>query len=340
MRKSLLFLAVVSTAMYLTSCSKSDGPGPGGDVPGQPVGIKIGGKTLSISPVTKAPIDDIPTTGLKARVLASNTSKTYDAAPNLITNGTMTFTASTAAGFDGTEVPYPHATNPVYLVGLYPTLSGADWAIAGSGTSATYTFNGSHDVMATNEISTVREDVTKNAYKTLDFHHLLTRLNFTVQATDEAAATAWGKVTSITVKSPAQLVTVDLGESTNGKPNNSFTSADTWMNVYGIGTEAVLPATTLPLTSTTLKPQGYIMVAPKDGGAITQVKYDLIITTENHPTDYPVSVFLEATDGSEFKGYTQSYQFDIKLTFNATFIKALATVQPWGAGGSGGVEIQ
>lgn len=339
MRKSLLFLAVVSTAMYLTSCSKSDGPGPGGDVPGKPVAIKLGGQTLSVSPVTKAPIDEIPSTGLKARVLASNTSKTY-VSPDMFKDGSMTFKASTAAGFDGGDVPYPHAVNKVYLVGLHPTAPLADWTITGSGASATYTFNGSHDVMATNEITTVRSDGTTGSYQTLDFHHLLTRLNFTVQATDEAAATAWGKVTSIKVKSPAQLVTVDLGESTNGKPNNSFTSADTWMNVYGIGTEAVLPSTTLPLTSTTLKPQGYIMVAPKDGGAITQVEYELIITTENHPTDYPVSVKLKATDGGEFNGYTQSYQFDIKLTFNATFIKAFATVQPWGEGGTGGVEIQ
>lgn len=342
MRKSLLFLAVVSTAMYLTSCSKSDGPGPGGDVPGQPVDIKLGGQTLSVSPGTKAPIDGIPATGLTARVLASNTSLKYEGAGELIKDGTMKFmTTTTAVGFENGGVPYPHATNPVHLVGLFPTAPSADWTINSGGASAKYTFNGSHDVMATKEVETKREDGTAlGTYKTLKFHHLLTRLNFTVQATDANAATAWGQVTSITVKSPAEEVTVTFEKGNDARTANAFTAADTWLNVFGIGTEAVLPATTLPLVTSTPTAQGYIMVAPKDGQTTTPVKYDMIVITDNYPAGYPVSVSLESSPGVDFNNDTQGLQFDIKLTFNATDIKAFATVEPWGTGGSGGATIQ
>lgn len=338
MRKSLLFLAVVSTAMYLTSCSKSDGPGPGGDVPGQPVDIKLGGQTLSVSPGTKAPIDGIPATGLTARVLASNTSLKYEGA-DMFKDGTMKFmTTTTAVGFENGGVPYPHATNPVHLVGLFPTAPSADWTINSGGASAKYTFNGSHDVMATKEVATTRADGTSTGtYKTLKFHHLLTRLNFTVLAKDAAAATAWGEVTSIKVKSPAEEVTVTFEKGDDARTANAFTAADTWMNVFGIGTENVLPETTLPTASSSA--QGYIMVAPQDGGG-AKVKYELIVTTKNHTDNYPVIVELEASPGVDFDSDTQGLQFDIKLTFSATEIKAFATVEPWGTGGSGGVEIQ
>lgn len=341
MRKSLLFLAVVSTAMYLTSCSKSDGPGPGGDVPGQPVDIKLGGQTLSVSPGTKAPIDGIPATGLTARVLASNTSLKYEGA-DMFKDGTMKFmSTATVAGFEGGGVPYPHATNPVHLVGLFPTAPSADWTINSGGASAKYTFNGSHDVMATKEVATTRADGTPTGtYKTLKFHHLLTRLNFTVQATDANAVTAWGQVTSITVKSPAEEVTVTFEKGNDARTANAFTAADTWLNVFGIGTEAVLPATTLPLVTSNPTAQGYIMVAPKDGQTTTPVKYDMIVITDNYPAGYPVSVSLESSPGTAFNDKTQGLQFDIKLTFNATDIKAFATVEPWGAGGSGGATIQ
>lgn len=341
MRKSLLFLAVVSTAMYLTSCSKSDGPGPGGDGPGQPVDIKLGGQTLSVSPGTKAPIDGIPASGLTARVLASNTSLKYES-PNMFKDGTMKFmSTTTAAGFEGGGVPYPHATNPVHLVGLFPTAPSADWTITANGTKAVYAFNGSHDVMATKEVATTREDATTgHTYKTLKFHHLLTRLNITVQATDANAATAWGQVTSITVKSPAEEVTVTFEKGNDARPTNVFTEVDTWLNVYGIGTEAVLPATTLPLVATIPAAQGYIMVAPKDGQTTTQVEYDLIVITDKYPAGYPISVPLEASPGAAFNDKTQGLQFDIKLTFNATEIKAFATVEPWGTGGSGSGTIQ
>lgn len=342
MRKFLTMMTVIATAMYITGCSKSDDTDLGGDYPGQQVEIKVGGKALSIDPIkTKSPFEGLDTDDLKARVLASNTSKKYDAAPDLIKDGTMTFTSGTTAfGFDGGGVPYPHATNNVYLVGLFPTAPSADWTIVENGAKAKYTFNGSHDVLATNEITTVRTDgLTGGTYKTLDFYHLLTRLNLTVQATDASAQTAWGKVTSIQVKSPANDVTVTFKAEDATQPTTVFGSTETIFPFYEKAKETALPAIELPLAGSNPEAQSYALVAPKDGGDTTQVKFDLIVTTEKHTADYAITVPLVSTQG-EFKKSTQGLQFNITLTFNATEIKAFATVKPWGDGGTGGATIQ
>lgn len=343
MRKFLTMMTVIATAMYITGCSKSDDTDLGGDYPGQQVEIKVGGKALSIDPIkTKSPFEGIAADSeLKARVLASNTSKKYDAAPDLIKDGTMTFTPSSDAfGFDGGGVPYPHATNNVYLVGLYPTAPSADWTIVENGAKAKYTFNGSHDVMATNEITTVRKDgLTGGTYQTLDFYHLLTRLNLTVQAKDASAQTAWGKVTSIQVKSPANDVTVTFKTEDATQPTTVFGSTETIFPFYEKAKETALPAIDLPLETSSPEAQSYALVAPKDGEDTDQVKFDLIVTTENHAADYAITVPLVSTQG-EFKKSTQGFQFNITLTFSATDIKAFATVKPWGDGGSGSATIQ
>lgn len=343
MRKFLTIMTVIASAMYITGCSKSDDTDLGGVHPGQQVEIKVGGKALSIDPIkTKSPFEGIAADNeLKARVLASNTSKKYDATPDLIKDGTMTFTPSSDAfGFDGGGVPYPHAVNNVYLVGLFPTAPSADWTIVENGAKAKYTFDGSHDVMATNEITTVRTDgLTGGTYKTLDFYHLLTRLNLTVQATNAAAQTAWGKVTSIKVKSPANDVTVTFKTEDATQPTTVFGSTETIFPFYEKAKETALPAIDLPLSASNPEAQSYALVAPKDGESTNQVKFDLIVTTENHTADYAITVPLVSTQG-EFKKSTQGLQFNITLTFSATEIKAFATVKPWGDGGTGGATIQ
>lgn len=339
MRKFSLF-TVAATLVAFTSCSQVDSQ----DVvdTDQPVEIKVAGKALSITPTTRKPFEGIATTDLNARVLASNTSKTYNNSPiDLIKDGTMTFTAatsSTASGFDGGGVPYPHATNSVYLVGLYPTAPSADWTIASDGKSASHTFDGTHDVMATREITTVRSD-GKDGYQTLTFHHLLTRLDVIIQAEDQSAIDSWGNVTSIQVKSPSNNITVTFDtEDNNTKPATSFTNAETLFSFYTVGTDVLLPSTTLPLKSSDPSAQSYSIVAPKVGGG-SQVVYDLVVTTANH-SGYAVSVPLLDTANAEFKGDTKGLKFEITLTFEATDIKAFATVKPWVTGGTGGATIQ
>lgn len=348
MKKFLSILAVASTAMYFTSCSKSDVTDVGDDKAQQPMEIKVGGKALSITPgKTRAPFEGIAVADLKARVLASNTSKKYDAAPDLINSGAMTFknTITTAIGFDDGAVPYPHATNNVYMVGLYP-MGSTDWAITESGSKAKFTFNGSHDVMAADEVITTRAEATSAVgYKTLNFHHLLTRLNLTVLAKDQAAKDAWGDVTSIKVKSPANDVTVTFKTADTNPPTTAFGTTETIFPFYEIAKETALPTIALPLEIDSPSAQSYALVAPKNGNNSTQVFYELIVTAKNYTEngsekEYPITVNLESAPNTAFNGNTQGLKFDIKLTFSATDIKAFATVKAWVDGGTGGATIQ
>lgn len=340
MKKFLSILAVASTAMYFTSCSKSDVTDVGDDKAQQPMEIKVRGKALSITPgKTRAPFEGIAAADLKARVLASNTSKKYDVTPDLIKDSTMTFKNSVtdAIGFDGVIVPYPHAVNNVYMVGLYPTAPSADWTITGNG--AKYTFNGSHDVMAADEVTTVRSDGTTGTYKTLNFHHLLTRLNLTVQAKDQAAKDAWGKVTSVEVESPANDVTVTFKTVDADPPATAFGNTKTNFPFYLAGSDNALASLELPLESNNPAAQSYSIVATKVGPAVS---YDLIVKTENFTAGYAVNVPLmtDAVPPVAFNDDTRGLQFNITLTFNATEIKAFATVKEWGTGGTGGATIQ
>lgn len=348
MKKFLSILAVASTAMYFTSCSKSDVTDVGDEKAQQPVEIKVGGKALSITPgKTRAPFEGIAAlNSLKARVLASNTSKKYDAVPDLIKDGTMTFeyqdptppAVPTAFGFDGGGVPYPHSTRNVYLVGLYPTAPSADWTIEGTGSKAKIAFNGTHDVMAADEVITTRTEAVGTAgYKTLNFHHLLTRLNLTVQAKDASAKAAWGKVTSVKVESPANDVTVTFKPVDANPPTTEFGTTKTLFPFYLTGTDDELTSLELLLEDPALEPQSYSMVATKNENAVS---YDLFVTTENHTGDYKVTVPLKSTTNAAFDGDTRGLQFNITLTFNATDIKAFATVEEWGTGGTGGATIQ
>lgn len=343
MKKFLSILAVASTAMYFTSCSKSDVTDVGDEKAQQPVEIKVGGKALSITPgKTRAPFEGIAVADLKARVLASNTSKKYDASPDLINSGAMTFKNSntTAIGFDGGAVPYPHATNNVYMVGLYPMAPFADWTITDNGSKAKYTFDGSHDVMAADEVTTTRaEAVGAVGYQTLNFHHLLTRLNLTVQAKDQAAKDAWGEVTSVKVKSPANDVTVTFKTKDANPPTTEFGTTETLFPFYLKGSDNTLASLELPLENSSPTAQSYSIVATKNG---TAVSYDLIVTTDKFTTGYNVNVPLMTADSTPaaFSGDTRGLQFDITLTFSSTDIRAFATVKEWGTGGTGGATIQ
>lgn len=351
MRKFLSIFTVTATLIGITSCSKSEIPDTAVDTD-QPVEIRVAGKALSITPSTRVPFEGSVPTNLKARVLASNTAAKYINAPDdLIKDGTMSFNAaSTAYKFDGTDViTYPHATTPVYLVGLYPTTTAADWTVdASSGSKASFVFNGTHDVMATREVATTREEAVAGTYQTLTFHHLLTRLNLRIQAENAAAQAAWGQVKSIKVKSLTNKATVTFGTEDNlTQPVTEFsvdaTSTDTDFKFYTIETDNPIPQADIPLKPTGSAPalavQSYSLVTPKDGSSTTQVSYDLVVETENH-SGFAINVPLETTTSSEFKDNTKGLQFEITLTFTATEIKAMATVKPWVPGGTGSGTVQ
>lgn len=337
MKKLLSIFTVTATLIGITSCSKSEIPDTVVDTD-QPVEIRVAGKALSITPSTRAPHTGTSANGLTARVLASNESKVYTGA-DLVTNGTITFQDASTGNPTGYNpaVHYPHPTNSVYLLGLYPTLPAADWTIAADGKSANFTFDGSHDVMATQEVSTARTDAIGDTYKTLTFHHLLTKLDLFIIAKNQAAIDAWGTVTSIKVKSTNETTVTFSDASATTAPTAGFIG-DTNLPFYLVSDNSAFQSKSVTLTTTVgTVPEYYALVGSING---TAASYKLIVTTSKHTDDLEVPVSLEVSPGTPYNGNTQGKQFKITLTFTATDIEAYATVVDWIPGGTGSGTVQ
>lgn len=337
MRKFLLSFTVIAASMYFASCSNDETII--GVNPGEQVEIKVGARALDVIANTRAPFEGTVGTGnlLNARVIASTTTEVY-ASP--LHDNFMNFGASTIVGFTASKA-YPSATDPVFLVGLYPsdvwdgTTTGND--------KISRTFTGKEDVMASNEVSTVRNDVIAGPYKSLTFHHLLTRLNLTIKAENQDAINAWGNVTSLKVVSNNK-VTVTLGTgSATVAPTATFED-DLVVNpfdFYAGETAYCTTPQTLPLAINNPTAQSYALVAPlQNSDANTEVIYTIKLTTVNHTSVKEVSVPLKvAIGGANFTGNTAGKKFEVALTFKATDIQATATVKEWTAGGEGSAEV-
>lgn len=337
MRKFLSIFTVTTTLIGLAGCSQSEITEPVVDT-NQPVEIKVAGKTLGITSHTRAPFEGDGQVAIDARLIVSSTDLNYT---TMVANDTIEFAAGADSGFDP-AVPYPHSTNSVYLVGLYPPAAEADWTIASG--SASFTFDGTHDVMATRQVETKRTDGTASptTYPLMTFHHLLTRLNLCVQAEDEAAQAAWGGVTSITVKSPNGIAITFEKEATpptaSTKPTSLCSGTAIDFPFYNKGLDTKFTIGTIPLQATTPTAQSYSLVAPPSS-TTTEASYDLLVVTDNH-AGYAINVPLKNTGGTDYIGDARGLQFDITLTFTATNIMAKATVNKWEDGGTGGGTIQ
>lgn len=345
MKKFLFLFTVIAALMNFASCSNGDNPIDVVD-PDKPVEIKVSGRALDVVAGTRAPFEEITASNkLLAKVMASETSSKYETA-DVLHDNTMEFGPTDPVGFD-TPKAYPHATNPVYLVGLYPSTT---WSAVANDNETSFTFTGIEDVMASTEVATVKDDVADNTHKSLTFHHLLTRLNLTIKAKDADAEDAWGAVTSLQVVSPGNVATVELGTGSESPssvaPTTVFTGGDKVFTFCTIGTDTPFCSTSSAYTWPTTAPteaQSYALVAPQNNTATptTPIVYTINIKTVNYSTeDRVVSVPLKvSTGGADFVGNTAGQKFEVVLTFTASNIEATATVKPWNPGGNGDVEV-
>lgn len=343
MKRFLFLFTVIAALMNFTSCSNNDDPT--GVDPNQPVEIKVGGRALDVVASTRAPFDEITASNtLTAKVMASETSSKYGTA-DVLHDDFMNFGAA-AVGFTDPKA-FPHATTPVYLVGLYPSTT---WTAVAGDNKTSFTFTGTEDVMASTEVATVKDDVADNNHKSLTFHHLLTRLNLTIKAKDASAVAAWGAVTSLQVVSPSDVVMVELGTGSETPssvaPTTDFTGGNAADFTFcTIGTDTPFCSTSAPYAWPTTAPteaQSYALVAPQNNTATsTPIVYNIKIKTEKYATiDRTVPVPLKvSTGGADFVGNTAGQKFEVVLTFTASNIEATATVKPWTPGGNGDVEV-
>lgn len=343
MKRFLFLFTVIAALMNFTSCSNNDDPA--GVDPNQPVEIKVSGRALDVVASTRAPFEGITGANkLSAKVMASNTAAKY-MAPDVLHVSTMEFGPTDPVGF-GDPKPYPHATNPVYLVGLYP--SSATWSSVANDNETSFTFTGIEDVMASTEVATVKDDVVNGTHKSLTFHHLLTKLNLGIKAKDDNASLAWGSVTSLQVVSPNNVATVKLGTGSETPesvaPTTTFTGGNQDFTFCAIGLDTPFCSGTSPYgwpATIGVVGQSYALVAPQNTtDAATPIVYTIKVRTEKYNiTDRVVPVTLKDTDGNNFVGSTAGQMFDISLTFTATNIEAKATVKPWITGGNGDVDV-
>jgi len=342
MKKMFLLLAVAAMA----SCSKSElVERPAGDV-------EIMAKSNALSVTTKAPFDGpiSSTAPFTAKVFVSNTTADYKTLLNTDTQMDFVNNASDnkPIGFTTTKAYYPADGSTVYLCGAYPYTAGV-WDFATGTNNLQANLDGKTDLMIAKEETSDKASAQAGTYPTLTFEHLLTKLSVSVVAEDQAAIDAWGKITDMYLTKQNQndlnsIVLVAAGSDVaTAAPTYQANSAGknlTSLACYEIAADGTYgdtayAGTTLTTTETAV---AYSLVQPV---IATEKHYTLVVKTENHTAEYPVDVTLKQTgDTNVFTDSTRGYAFNVKLTFKASEIKALATVTAWKDGGNTGVDIE
>lgn len=327
-----IFLPLMAVAM-LASCSEdaSDMNVTGG----QPE-IKLASQALDVT--TKAPFEGTIGSGnpLRAFVPASSTPGDYTM-PYDGTHGYMQFAdnGTTAVGFVSStdwstpaSKQYPADENEyVYLCGLYPY---DVWSAPT--TTATATIDGKTDLMAAEEVKTNKKDVqTGGTPKTLQFKHLLTRLNLEIAAENQDAKDAWGNVTSLKLTKVLNNQPANQAKATLADGTAIFSgTADTPCYTDGDGAITNLE---LPITSAD-PAKAYVLCQPVDASTGTG-HYTLAVTTTEYTDSYEIPLTLNYDQGFQGeKTSTTGQAFTVTLTFKATTIQAKAEVTPWEEAGS------
>lgn len=296
-------------------------------------------------------------TPLEVDVWASTTANKFE---NGLANGSDgTVSYHTTARFTNAQeqllddVIYPRE-NKVYFVGMHPR----GWTTQ-DGTSAVYTFDGNDDVMSAPQIEgEYAANVAPDDWPILSFQHLLTWLRIEIAAESEAVRDAWGKVTSLTVKS-RNKVTVDLSRTYEDKKHDGADatvhfSGETDLDFYQMGTDNVFPQTegyTLELPkqegSEEVFPEvAYVLCAPVNATEKSVVEgvegptdeYILTVTTENRTVN--LGIDLKSAENTLFNQSTMGHQFTLRLRFKmGDNISVSAVSTDWVNGGIGKGEF-
>ena len=229
---------------------------------------------------------------------------------------------------------YP-ANGSVYLCGLFPATT---WTM--NGTKASFTFNGSQDVMAAQQVTSTKADAP-NSYQTLTFEHLLTQITVKFNAETEDDAKAWGNIESLELLSSdesklANQATVTLKDGTADFAGTAGTGfyAVTGGTTYS---DTEYSSTAIPVNNATAV--AYTMCAPVVADGNTGAEYKLKITSASNATETVDINLKQSGNSADFVDSTAGYSFYIELTFKATEIKAIATITPWENGGTTTVTV-
>lgn len=292
----LSMISIAATVAAMTACT-SEGDPVDEVTKDAPVEIKLDAGINMVTPKS-AGIQNSENHNFKANIIASNTSNTYassiwpesNSGEITVNNGIVSFTK---------KQTYPSNGNTIYMKAYAPE--------DGTFTNDVVSFeiDGNKDIMVSQEIFGSKED---NSGKKLKFAHLLSQLNFTVQATNAEAQAAWGNITAIKIEA---VKDIELTLSTGDLAAKSGSTASE------IATSSFSTITKLPLANETASSGGYAMVLPQE------TAYKIIVYAQNGPTSG-----REITLSTPVKT-EKSTAYNILLTFSATEVAVSAEVGAW-----------
>lgn len=260
--------------------------------------------------------------------------------------------------------------DPVYFVGLYPqsvdaTDGTGKWTTDVNGAIASYTFNGSQDLMYAPKVQgqydvSDNQNETTTTTPTLHFHHLLTRFNVSIGADLESGVQlvdieqAWGKVTGLKIQCydpqgwgyGVNSLTVDLtkGMSDPEVVTMGHHDKQLMMNFYKTGKDEVFPDIEYKISE--MEEVAYVMCAPVEAVADSD-EYVLIIETQKENQEPKTTeLFLnlkkkENDIDKELTGSSMGKEFNINLVFKKTrAIAEVVAISPWETGGQGSGDIK
>lgn len=252
------------------------------------------------------------------------------------------------------QAVYPIDGKTVYFVGFHPMQG---WVVPGStapdidpvngGKLATFTFNGTHDVMFAPRIegtyATSGDQINTAA---LTFKHLLTWFKLKVSAEDEKVNNAWGKIKSIKITS-LDKVSIDISSNYDAVNSVTFSGeGDTQFNFYQKGSDVVFPSAGGYELEHHPVEVAYVLCAPVDakapyfesGEEIFPAEYVMTIETEHRMVTLPIDLKKDATNYFAENTRGRCFTINLKFTMGNTVV-VTATVSDWGFGGTGNAEF-
>lgn len=319
----LSMISIAATVAAMTACT-SESDGIDDLTKDAPVEIKAKAGVLTIESKSTGPIsgidveiDNVAFVKQEAAEDATITWSTTTPTSAKITNGgNIEFTPTLY--YPANEATFAH------LVGYHPLQNGTTITSEGK---VPFNITGNEDIM----YAPVQKGNKATAKLTGDaallapkFEHKLSQLIIKIKG-DDAAATAWGKITSISIVNVQKELELDLNNGKLSAKNETKTNLPLTLNAsYTYGE---IPAEATPV--------GYSMVLPQNSA------HKVIITTDNYENKEVDITIPASADNSRPQDATLAGEsYTITLTFSASNISAKATVDPWKPveNGAGSVE--
>lgn len=343
--KRLTYMASILLSTLLAGCSQNSEI----ETLTEDVEISALAKSLSIDASTDASTRGAVTDAksLKAVVLTSQATGDYAlnttiGTGKLYAKGTMTFNATTpsttAVTYDAIDftgnTKLPGDRTNLYMAALYPGVLN-DWTAIG--TTASYVFNGTQDVMAAPQ-----QTVKRNASTASDqvaafvFGHLLTKIDIKIAADNTGGKgadviAAWGQIQEISItkvlnktdffnKATVTLATGKAATTTAFAKDGTINPTE-WKTYKADDTEYTGQTTLLTTTPTLV---ATTMMAPFTA---TNATTDLELTIKSKTANQSVVTTIVGVKIPA--GDTQNKQYSVNLTFKAIDISATAAITAW-----------